>query len=1432
MDFRHGRVLAWPPSRRGAFLMGQNKRERVKRSSRPKPVVARPVASDPMPAWLKTDKALAAGESFFRPVDWLAFGITTLVTLLGYCLTISPDLTLEDCGELAVGSMYAGVPHPPGYPVWTLYTWLFTKLVPISNIAFRVALSSAFAAALSSGLLALLTCRASARLVESIEWLGGVDERLAKRITLVGGCVAGLMLGFSGFMWSQAVIVEVYTLSVLSLMGVLCCLYRWTQDTARMRYLYWTFFWFGICLCNHQTLIVAAMGIETVILFAHPRLGRNFFTVNALVYLLVLVAMAVGATELFSGNAPMQVLFHMLGVSFIAVAGLMWLVTLTQDGGRGGFNPVRELRDGLKVIWSGLAYAGGAAFYLFMPLASMTNPPINWGYPRTWLGFMHAFTRGQYQQTNPTTDFFQFLGQIKMYIEGAADEFGVFMLLAILPFALLLKMKNRERGWMIGSFAIYICLAGLLMILLNPTPDKHGRDMTRVFFAASHVLLAMWIGFGLTLFCALVVRRYIETRIWLGIGLVVAAAFAMVAWSTELAETQFFLNHWTRGFAFCLVVFLTALFLVHRDQQGRSQGQSLSPMIVLAVLAMLPAWSVLSHWGKNEQRGHLFGFWYGHDMFTPPYTEADGSPIYPEMSENAILFGGTDPGRFNPTYMIFAESFTDPAKRRDPEFDRRDVALITQNALADSTYLDTVRAHYQRSQQIDWNLADPTYLPFASGALGTNFLFGLSGSIDKWMIGMGANWEVERRTSGSYFEPEQIVKPSALAKRIVQEDDLARFILGKLSDNGREACANPPSDDTLREILASEFNAIVDGDPIWDEAAFAGAEFSNTTLALSEQVTALGQAQPRRIEENGRYIRWRQARVRLNRRLIDELLADFVAPGQAGLYPDLELNSPSQLEAEMAFAEYLQEADAREKAGALKPGEIVNRIGDRVSVAGQVSVMQINSKLAKLLFDKNPERDFFIEVSFPLEWMYPHLTPYGIILKLNRDEVPEITDEMMRKDRLFWANYQERLTGNWITDDTSVKEIGDWAIKTYRRWDLDGYTGDPAFVRDEAAQKAFSKLRTSIADIYRWRINNYKLAISQESDAAKRDEMKQKQDRMTREFIFALKQAWAFCPYSPEVLSHFTQLLLSLGYDEFRAGDKATATARRDDAIQLIATYEQFDPDSPLLLHLKRSIFQFNGALDGKPAATEKGLGLSEPEIQQIQQQLVGLQQRHAANPDDPRVTLELATIYLRLKQNDQALKLIDALVQQPGLEISTRFTIASVYQNLGQGTKAEQQDKIARDALRQLEARLAAEPANFEFALDLATTHVQLGQAQKGTDVMANAVEQPSINTTNLLMAAQFFNHLGKQEQLESALVALTRKMPDSPEGWYDLAAVQAAQRNRTADSWASLAKALALDKQRRATNAAADNIHKRVMNDPRFTDVRRLPEFKAWQP
>src|SRR5438034_10869605 len=253
-------------------------------SDKPKDQNTKPTSSAATPPAKPSPPLPPRPAPLFRRIDWLTFLITFGVVWIGYYLTLAPECTLEDSGELATGSFYAGIPHPPGYPVWTIYTWLWTVLLPIKNVAWRVALGEATGGALAAGLLGLLVSRGSSLLMEGIEELKQMTGRWENAICMVSGFVAGMMLGFNGFMWSQSVIVEVYAFSVASLMAVLLFLLRWIYAPHQRRYLYYALFFHGICFTNHQTLIVAAMGIEVAIAAASFRMGRNLFLGNSLIY--------------------------------------------------------------------------------------------------------------------------------------------------------------------------------------------------------------------------------------------------------------------------------------------------------------------------------------------------------------------------------------------------------------------------------------------------------------------------------------------------------------------------------------------------------------------------------------------------------------------------------------------------------------------------------------------------------------------------------------------------------------------------------------------------------------------------------------------------------------------------------------------------------------------------------------------------------------------------------------------------------------------------------------------------------------------------------------------------------------------------------------------------------------------------------------------
>jgi len=1245
-------------------------------SSQPIPLSAAPPVTPPL----------------FRKIDWLTFGVTALLVFIGYYLTLAPDLTLEDSGELATGSFYAGVPHPPGYPVWTMFTWLFTVLVPVSNVAWRVALASAVAGALACGLIALIASRGSSMILEGIEEFRGIDRRLENALCVLAGYVAGMLIGFNGFMWSQAVIVEVYPFSLLSFVGVLCCLLRWIYAPHQKRYLYWALFLFGVCFTNHMTLIVAAMGIEVAIAAAQPKLGRDIFLGNSVLFLAGLIFKANGKLPGFENNAALFAIYVAIGIGSIvawawmaamtmkkfedwvalgrdlllcvAVGYLAFLVTIVSGliylgesrssllslahlagfvalaafaippllPGKGAPpDPLAKWRNlaliftavyiltlfsaavgktpwfnknlsvfvihsliGLILVLAsgwflmrvqkfgtfvfplvtlGLLFAHGAAFYLYMPLASMTNPPLNWGYPRTWDGFLHALTRGQYEKTNPTSSLGRFSEQMGMLLTGTVDEFNlVYLLIGLVPFFFFPRMQKRERAWFAGLVAMYLCLGVLLMVLLNPMPDRQSRGLVRVFFTASHVMISLCIGYGMTLIGGMMATQYARFRTFGWLGGAAAAGIALYTATVvfqsdkesllsrgalfDLEASHDPLARGTALFSVGLALFTTVSFLVARARPPLAA--------LLLIYAVMPAKSVLSHWSDNEERGHLFGYWFGHDMFTPPFVAPEGTLsydsrlraeaikgpngklVYPEMARNAILFGGTDPGRFCPTYMIFCESFIPPkCKPRDPNFDRRDVYIITQNALADGTYLEYIRAHYNRSAQID--------APFFQGM----FLW-------------------------------------------------------------------------LQDIFRSK-----------NDFSRRTNYFAQLAAPLDRYFTGLG----KRIEDRRR---------------------------AEGVYPPVEIITPSQEDSQQAFNEYIADAQRRLQLNQLKPGEDVRIVENRVTVQGQVAVMSINGLLTKVIFDKNPKSEFYVEESFPLDWMYNYLEPYGVIMKINRQPLPEVTEEMVKRDHEFWSQYSRRLIGDWITYDTPVKEICDFAERVFERKDYNGFAGDRKFIRDDVAQKSFSKLRSSIGGIYTWRYNNAKTAAERE--------------RMFKEADFSYRQALALCPFSPEAVFRYTMLLVSPGVN------------RLADAERIIDTALRFDRDNAQFQSWSNQI---------------KGARQPEASVQ-LPPRVSQLQQQFRTNPGDGRVAFELASAYLQMGQTNGAIHVLDQLVSSPKADANALLSVVGAYIQLQQGAKLEPV----------LEKLVKLRPDDPEVWYDLASTQALLGKTNEALTALDKALQ------------------------------------------------------------------------------------------------------------
>ena len=1126
---------------------------------KPKPNSAKGAKSAPgktqEPAKAATPPAPVMVPPLFRKIDWLTAALAFGVIWIIYLLTLAPELTLEDSGELCTASYYAGIPHPPGYPFWALYSWFWTWILPIGNVAWRVEVGQSFAAALGCGMVGLMVSRGSSMLIEGIEEIKNISRGWETAICMVSGFVAGTLMGMDGFMWKESVAINRISLfGVPWLMAVMLFLMRWSYAPQQRRYLYLAMLFYGICATIHQTLLLSAMGVEIIIVLAHPRIGRDLFLGNSLIYIVCLVLKS-SIPALANMTDVEGVLFHMVGLGSIFTGG--WLALKTQSAGT----------EWKTLLLMGLLWVAGVSFYFYEAISGMTVPPMQWGYPRTVEGFFHALSRGQYETAhglNVFSDPSRFMFQLWYIVQGLSESFSwVYIFVGLLPFLFLMKMHKRERSWIIGVTTVYVCISVLLGILLNVSPDRQSSDLNKVFYTASHGLFALMIGYGLTLLAAYVATHYANFRRWGLMGGAVAVMLAVYclldatgklyygpAGSISLAQLP---HHIAMAFdkdqfgnpvfanlilLALSVIFIAALFLYRR------RGPVL---ILLGIFLMMPVCSGLTHWYKSEQRNHWFGYWFGHDMFTPPFQDTTGKLsydnarrtallkdpkqaklIYPEMARNTVLFGGTDPGRFCPTYIIFCESFIphrcQPAQ--DQKFDRRDVYIITQNALADGTYLSYLRSQYNRSKQIDPPFFSRLFKYVSCLILGAN----KSGNVVMSGIDTGSG------------------------------------------DSG---------------------NSLIEG----------VAKLLYYTLDVP-------------------FTKW-GSHIEKQRRA-------------EGVYPPSEIYIPTPEDSQKCFENYTQDVARRSQLNQLRPGEDVRIENGRVQVSGQVAVMNINGLLCKVIFDNCPTNEFYIEESFPLEWMYPYETPFGIIMKINRNPVTELSQEVFDLDHKFWSDFSTRLCGNWITYDTTVQQIADFCERTYVRNNYKGYTGDRAFVRDDDAQKAFSKLRSSQAGMYAWR-------LGQQCPPEFRQKSAATQAALIRETDFAFKQAFTFCPYSPEAVYRYINFLMQYG--------------RFDDAVIVAKTCKKLDPYNNSITDLIRQL---------------EGYKAQSADRTQAINQINTMENIARTNPNNVANLLTLGGAYLQMQQTNRAAELFDLALASPAVKFQEAAAVAQSFAGMGNLGKLE----------------------------------------------------------------------------------------------------------------------------------------------------------------
>lgn len=187
--------------------------------------------------------------------SFMAAGISALFALFVYLLSMANQVTFIDCGELATVASTLGIAHPTGYPLYTVLGRVFSLLPLDERTLIRLNILSALAASGSTFIFYFVI----REIFHQFSTQSNRHKLLPISMLLAMGGV--FLLGFSFTFWSQATVIEVYSLHLFFVSAILYTFFRAMTSKNLNRFSILFAYLLGLSFTNHMTTVLLIPGL-------------------------------------------------------------------------------------------------------------------------------------------------------------------------------------------------------------------------------------------------------------------------------------------------------------------------------------------------------------------------------------------------------------------------------------------------------------------------------------------------------------------------------------------------------------------------------------------------------------------------------------------------------------------------------------------------------------------------------------------------------------------------------------------------------------------------------------------------------------------------------------------------------------------------------------------------------------------------------------------------------------------------------------------------------------------------------------------------------------------------------------------------------------------------------------------------------------------